>query len=241
MMEKRKTWFIGSHDACIEASMTGWMQSFRLIFQVDPYDRDVCISFGWGLSFWFTFSNILPKFWYPKEKREIGIRFDREFFRWNFWNEPWEGPDNHWSYGSFDFRRFFLGNMTADWINHETEIFTLPFEEGNYQVHVTRRTLVRKYPRWFTETQRSFEVKVGYYNSKKKFIRQCIPHEGKGENSWDQGEDGTYASSFSADRDTHTCYDAALQFWVRQMKTRADRARPNWVPAKFKGLIRHLR
>ena len=57
--------------------------------------------------------------------------------------------------------------------------------EGTYQAHAVLEELVWSRPRWFKErmTRVDFEIPNG------------IPHAGKGENSWDCGDDATFGMS----------------------------------------------
>jgi len=59
----------------------------------------------------------------------------------------------------------------------------IPMPEKAYQAHAVLADWTWKYPRWFPKTVRRCEIE----------IPEGLPHAGKGENSWDCGDDATYS------------------------------------------------
>lgn len=102
----------------------------------------------------------------------------------------WRSSDPLWRRGiRVDIPRLVLG----DHRRHEGPVLAdcsglIPMPEGCYPSHITIQQLRWKRTRWPFSEHRYF-VKVE--------IPRGIPHCGKGENSWDCGDDATYGVSFS--------------------------------------------
>ncbi len=58
----------------------------------------------------------------------------------------------------------------------------VPMPEKSYEAHAILADWTWHYPRWFPKTVRRCEIKVP----------EGLPHAGKGENSWDCGDDATF-------------------------------------------------
>ena len=64
----------------------------------------------------------------------------------------------------------------------EEQDLLIPMPEKSYQAHAILADWTWKYPRWFSKTIRRCEID----------IPEGLPHAGKGENSWDCGDDATF-------------------------------------------------
>lgn len=117
--------------------------------------------------------------------RQIGLRFFSNALWVSIWEDPMEsrGKDPRWWRFHIDFADLILGKR-----KHTREVLqsgqvTIDMPEGEYPAtyEVERRTWKR--PRWpFPKVHETidFDIPAG------------IPHEGKGENSWDCGMDATF-------------------------------------------------
>lgn len=254
---KRKRWYFGkSSRKSIGIEISGLDTTPNFYLDVDGCEREVTISF-WFLfiQIWISFDRIFPDKWFPKEwnsyaydnkggyirsaSRHFGINFHDYAVWWCLWRDRdvWNSKD--WRHSSWHPFRNLKGKHTVEWKPVDVRNFVLPFFEGSYPVEVTKKLRIDKWERWFTKKSISFEVKVGYWKGG-EFIGLCVPHEGKGENSWDQDEDGTFQSSFGSmrrgeyGRDLNTCYEAALYFWQSCMRTRERYGSETWKPRKYR-------
>lgn len=141
--------------------------------------------------------------------------------------DEWNSTDPKWRRGSIHFDTLIKGKRTCTWENIDGGRFLLPFFEGCYEVEVIKKLRTDSYQRWFSRKSIAFEVRcdVG------------IPHEGKGDNSYDQDEGATFSIHFPGTRTrNNSLYEAALYFWQSCMETRKRYGWPNWVPRRYRPL-----
>lgn len=227
----RKTWYFGKHSVKqVEISVYGFNSSPAIYVEVDPGERDYVFHIALGIGIWITLARIFPNSWYPKDydTRQVGLQFHHGDFWWNFWmpTDSWNSDDPRWRRGSTSFETWIKGKHIVDTFRDiaNVETFHLPFYEGVYKVVVTRIAYVHRWSRWpWKKKYMKWEVEAPV----------PIPHEGKGENSWDQGEDGTYSSSFSGNK-AKTPFDAALYFWKSNMEVRQRYGGNDWMPKRFR-------
>lgn len=105
---------------------------------------------------------------------------------WQFGGDRmrWDSKTPKWKNGCFHFDDFFLGKQK--YTNEKTgepKDIMVPMPEGEYLTKMQLETSTWRRPRWPFP-----KVMVGY----KINIPRGIPHQGKGENSWDCGEDGLF-------------------------------------------------
>lgn len=190
-------WHIGNRS-CVHIEFYWWSSHFGLT--VGPDDD------GWNLSarvppFALYLSLEGVRLWQPQRKviatwdhdREIWLPDRREFeitvsdWRvrlelWGRWGE-WRAADPWWIRGvSVDLRDLVLGKT-----RYSTEELALvpcevPMPEGSYPAVAKIERATWKRPRWFATTRQSAWLE----------IPKGIPHAGKGENSWDCGDDGLF-------------------------------------------------
>lgn len=229
--------------------ISGFDSSPSIKFAMEGSEREVVFHIAFLIGLWITVRGI-PDSWFPQEYNSYGKQYypcDREIrltlidfhlLVFSCWLDPnsWHRKDNGWRQWSINFQRLIQGKHNCEFINIETKQMLLPFYEGNYNVEVIKKMRIDSWQRWFTRMSISFEVKCGYYNNDNKWIDVPIPHEGKGENSWDCGEDATWSSSFPATFRRNkkfamkTCEDAALYFWQCMMETRIRYGGSHWMP-----------
>lgn len=157
-------------------------------------DLMFCASVPWLLTFYVTFKDVLPKDWIKWDfdrggDRQIGCYFHEWTFHYDIWvgtmaswsrTAPW---CRWWRQGSIDFADLVLGRR-----RHQLEVLqqgipvVIPMPEGVYHgiAKIERRTWKR--PRWFAFSRVSTVIDCP----------KGIPFAGKGENSWDCGDDGLF-------------------------------------------------
>lgn len=224
-------------------------------FSINGDSGNINFSFGCFLfTIYLTFHKFIPESWYPqkyskytksmlpvKKVIELNLSIDHWFWylSWKCWidDDSWDDVrDKWWRKFGINFHSLVVGKHDCTFEEIEREQFLLPFYEGNYNVEVIKKRRIDKWQRWFTKKSISYEVECGYYDDEKNWIPFAIPHEGKGENSWDCGEDGTYSSSFPADFRRSkifamkNCTDAVMFFFAEQMKTRIRYGGKQWMP-----------
>lgn len=154
-------------------------------------DLGVTLAIPWLITVHATLERIFPMY-------AFGTNFDRGhdrqiggyFHDWGFWYHIWVGTMASWSrdypwcrwwrQGHIDFRNL-LGKP-----RHTCEVLranipvAIPMPEGVY--HGVAKVECRRWkrPLWFTMTRVSTWIEVP----------KGIPFQGKGENSWDCGDDG---------------------------------------------------
>jgi hypothetical protein len=243
---KRKWWHFKNATKSISLEIVGFNQNPSIYLRVDGHEREVKFHFSLFIGIWITFENFLPKSWYPTYEsqfgngtlgceKEISIQFHNSALWWCFWKDDDYSFHKSWRKGVFNFNDFFKGKHDCIWNELERKQFVLPFFEGNYNVEVVRKQRVDTWQRWFTKKSISFEVLAGYYENG-TFKAKPIPVEGKGENSWDCDEDGTYSMSFAGqpyNKQNKNCYDAALYFWNSMMQSRERYGHAKWTPKSF--------
>lgn len=162
---------------------------------------------GWNLSLacpplFFHLSLDGFPIWRPQRKciatwdngREFWLTDQREsrvaIFDWKLWINPWSKSMEHvsadpwWVRGvTVDFKRIVIGE-TAYICEQTAPTFTvqIPMPEGFYAAEFTPQRQTWKPRRWFATVRKSFDIN----------IPKGIPFAGKGENSWDCGDDGLF-------------------------------------------------
>lgn len=110
---------------------------------------------------------------------------------WTFLKFDWGWSNSmpKWMSGCFHFDDFFLGKIDYSKQIIETRDMLISMPEGDYKATGTLEICTWKRPRWFARVRTYIDVK----------IPDGIPHEGKGENSWDCGEDGLFGYGYEGD------------------------------------------
>lgn len=170
-------------------------------------DSDILLNANlWPVSFWLGVEGVGHLFndWWMKRYRysgrEVGfsLSYDKDgalpslHLRFDGWvdNMEWDSRTPKWRHFSTDiFDHVFGPTKHMEALLVPKKAVKIPMPEGSYDgtFELKERRISRKYwPLTETFTTAHVEVDVG------------IPHEGKGENSWDCGEDATYGLSCPA-------------------------------------------
>jgi hypothetical protein len=112
------------------------------------------------------------------------LHWDIFKFEWG-----WSHLMPKWMDGHFNIPDFLLGSQKYKKETLSTHQVIIPMPEGGYPATIELERCTWTRPRWPFATR-------GFYADVK--ISQGIPHEGKGENSWDCGEDRLYGGSYQA-------------------------------------------
>jgi len=181
-----RRWFYFGPKVCISYDFYLFGRHAGIDLRRGSRSLTLFIGIPYIFSFWLKLGGILPH----GERRKIGISFFGGSLWWNVWidEDVWSSKDSKWRRGSFNFADFFLGKHKYSSIVVESRPITIPMPERLYTgtATLTDDSWTRK--RGFTKTIRRCTIEVP----------EGVPHEGKGENSWDCGTDATFSSTFAA-------------------------------------------
>lgn len=119
----------------------------------------------------------------PEESRRIGAGVDGNNLHVSLWEpDGWDRENPRGGQRTSVLDDFFLGDAKHEETVLEERETLIPMPEKNYPAHVKLVESRWKRPRWFTKKMLRFKVD----------IPGGIPKPGKGENSWDCGEDATF-------------------------------------------------
>lgn len=203
---RRIWWHFGGDDGprrCIGVEL-GWWHHFC-------HAGIECDDDGWNVSLGFPplfFHLSIEGFplWRPQYKtvatwrnppEDIWLTDRREcrvaIHDWKIWISPWSrwgewrSDDPWWVKGvTFDLKQLVLGRTryTCEPLGRPVEV-AISMPEGSYRAVFQRQRQTWKRPRWFAAVRESFDID----------IPKGIPYAGKGENSWDCGDDGLFGMS----------------------------------------------
>lgn len=140
--------------------------------------------------------------------RTIGISYMDDHLSLKLWSDPMEhrSKDPKWWYRSWFLRDVLFGRPKYDSSVLLTERVVVPMPEGGYPATVTIEKATWARPRWFTKTVIRAEIKPDI----------PIAFPGKGENSYDCGEDATHSMTCPAT----TSLDAVMALTKSVMRDR---------------------
>jgi hypothetical protein len=164
---------------------------------VDPGESKILLSWALppvslylGFESWLLLKSILKNI-KGYEDRELGISFHDWTLWWNVWHPStsWHSKTPKWRSGNFSFKDFTLGKRTYREEPYEIRDVVIPMPEGSYKAKATLYNAIRGFERIPFERD-CLTVKID--------MERPIPFSGKGENSWDCGEDGIYGHTGQA-------------------------------------------
>jgi hypothetical protein len=170
---------------------------FRFSLNLEVGDMEEALKFHIILpliGLYFGIQIPFPTAWWTKkyryDPREISLRIHDWAIWWTFWMNPnsYARRDPKWRRFVFHIDDFFLGRQKYSKQVLSTHDVKIPMPEGSYPATVILAEATWKRPRWFATRLRTAEVE----------LKKPIPFPGKGENSWDCGEDGLHGLSTSA-------------------------------------------
>lgn len=189
------------------------------------FDLDNFLSFSWfvksnfchlGLSFGdydekIIFKIALPPIalWFVANIKKLNDVIDKYILKENDWygkslevsahdgaiwwkvfspNGYWNRSIPKWKNGSFNVIDFILGeNKYTNKVIEEKKI-DVPMPEGKYPATIKMEMATWKRPRWFAKRLKRANIEM----------ERAIPFPGKGENSWDCGDDACYGMTTPA-------------------------------------------
>lgn len=237
----RKVWYFGKSidSKSIKIEFDGFNHYPLIGFDVDGEDRKISFYFALFFFFHLSFLNFLSYKYLPKyhsrtygylpAKRKTNIRFLYGFcdisISWNIWNDDdsWSSSDPKWKHYWINFHPIFFGKHKCEFKPIETKTCKIEILENEiYEVKITKKLRIDSWPR---------------LPSKKSFCYEAssvgIQVPGKGENSWDCGEDARSSMSFP-DRGYKTLQDAAEFYKKSIVKDRERYGGKNWKPSNLK-------
>jgi hypothetical protein len=161
-------------------------------------DLGVTFAIPWLLTVHLTLERVFPVY-------AFGANFDRGhdrqigfyFHDWAIWYSVWVGTMASWSrdypwcrwwrQGSLHFARLLGKQRYTNVVLREHIPVDIPMPEGVYHGTAKVEQATWKRPLWFRKTRVSTWIEVP----------KGIPFQGKGENSWDCGDDGLFGCGVS--------------------------------------------
>jgi len=189
-----RCWFyFGNRDKCpnktlaIEVS-SGW--GFRWGFSADGSEREYMITF-WipFIQFYVTFGGFLWDFCYPKCHKEICVKLHDKGMWVSIWKNPfsWSASDKNRWYRDFCIHPLDIIFGRIIYLSDDIETVQVPFAmpEAHYTLTIKRFRSTWMRPRlpWFKHELLRAEIKPS----------KPVPVPGKGENSYDCGDDAIHS------------------------------------------------
>lgn len=182
---KREDWCFNWEWVLLSKSCGAYLQ----IGSPDDYALNLHLAVPFVLSFYLNLST--PLLWKISQKfradRELSLSVHSWSLWWNLWTPgmEWSSKTPKWRNGSFDFRDFLLGRPKYSSRELDVVDTVIPMPERSYRctIRMHEDSWVRS--RWSTRRLLRATIKMA--------DGEQIPVPGKGENSWDCGEDATYS------------------------------------------------
>lgn len=179
----RAWWHYGRHSAHCSSIEVSWGRTFcHLTFGLDD-ERGLGFSIALPpVALWLHIG--LP-FLHIRESRTIQISIHSFALWWTMWRDPmggWSSDVPKWREGSFHFNDFLLGKSKCSTKVLEERNIIVPMPEGPYPAEAKLVEYSWSRSRWFTKRLKRVQIEIA----------KGIPHAGKGENSWDCGDDATF-------------------------------------------------
>jgi hypothetical protein len=188
----RGWWHFGERD-CLRLEVYWWSHFCHAYIDIDDD--------GWGCSLaippFAVFLNLdIRALWKPTRKaihyEDLWLTDEREckvsIHDWKIWVTPWgrkmewHTRDPWWVRGFTIEPAKLLGQQVADSRIVGRQDVIVPMPEGTYKATATTEEWIRGRRFWFKRRSSSVWLE----------IPKGIPHAGKGENSWDCGDDGLF-------------------------------------------------
>lgn len=195
-----------SHGRC-------WLNPFRLEWAIPSgtfqfkielasHEDALQLSFGIGLfTVYLSYDNYkLATFIQNKTKRKserygngrtIGVAIHHGSIWIDLWRDPisWHSEDPKWWEFNINVKDIFFGKEKYSRRVLETRDVEVPMPERSYKAKAQLCLDTWSRSRWFSKSIKRIDIE----------LNEGIPHEGKGENSWDCGVDATHSYCAQAD------------------------------------------
>lgn len=182
----------------LEAPFRGWLR--RVVDRLAGGKSDVSDKYG---------------------ARELSVNIQDWAVWWDLWVDPggWSSKRPRWRDGSFHALDWLLGKRVHKSVVLDEGEIVVPMPEGVYRGHCKLSEDTWKRPRWFV-TKRVRRAHID--------MTEPVPFPGKGENSWDCGEDALHGSTTQA----RTFGDAIGSVVASVMNSRLRHGGKDWRPAR---------
>lgn len=200
---------------------------FSVQLNVDTWDTKIHVGLGRLYQGWFKAERWRPVLWlgrtvlpvcpgtHPatgrpwthREERELSISLHDGLLSWTAWYEPNVWKRDEWRTGMWNWKGWLTGKHACTFETLESGTTQVPMPEGPYEARweIQRRTdSWQRFKRPKVSTCGEIEVPGGIY----------VP--GKGENSWDCGDDAIFSIS---------CHEATVEALVAQYVKSVYRSR----------------
>ena len=221
-------------------SKLGW--SIRVGGYGSEEDVSVALYGGW-FAVWTSLQNVLPRRWlersskkgsstYHDDDRSIELFFWDGSFRWSLWSRTneWSASDPQWMQGYYNPVDTICGKFSRSATTLDTTYAEVALPEGNYPIKITweKVTIGReRFPFSLLAKTR--------YDADVECLEKGIPIPGKGENSWDMGEDALFATGVSDVREGNIA-KVVSSIAEHVLRIRERRESIDWRPS-----IKHVR
>lgn len=179
-----RLWMRWNDRQFLHFSWNLWTHFCGFSVQADPEDGGIKFHAAFPpISFWVSLP-IFKKWSGYQNKNLIDISVHGWAIWWQFGGDTmsWDRKTPKWKHGNFHFDDFILGQMRHTEVVVERKAVAIPMPEGTYQGQAKLTNDVWKRPLWFAKRKTFIWID----------IPKGIPHQGKGENSYDCGTDGLF-------------------------------------------------
>jgi hypothetical protein len=168
----------GRRHICLEWNL--WSKHCHVSFDVNDEDITLGLAFP-PVALWLSLAGVFN----IRRPREISLKVFSCALWWTIWRDPMGGWDSRlprWRQGCSHIDDALLGRRRYSCETLSTHEVVIPMPEGPYPATLRMEKATWSRPRWFREVvfRADIDMKVP------------IPHEGKGENSWDCGKDALH-------------------------------------------------
>lgn len=162
-------------------------------------------------------------FWrhYSREARELSVSVFDWAIWWKTWKDPhsWRSGTPKWRDGSFHIDDFVLGKMRYSSRPLEYRWVEVPMPERTYYGCARLEEATWKRPRWLAQRLVRCEIEM--------LPGEGVPFPGKGENSWDCGEDACHGQTAPA----RSISEAVGDLVGSVLRSRVRHGGHDWRPA----------
>jgi len=159
------------------------------------------------------------------DSREIAISFHEGRFNTKIWakRNSWSSSDPWWMHGSFSVSDFVFGKRVSSREVVDTESVLVPMPEGSYPATAKLERFVSRRARAREDVSYIVDIDI---DDPIRFI----PVPGKGENSWDCGDDGVWALSAGVKHKGGWAVQGIAKMVESALRDRERYASRDWVP-----------
>jgi hypothetical protein len=154
-------------------------------------DFQISIALPFVFAFWFSVRNFVPYRWLPRRwPHETGIDISQWDIHISLWHDDsgWT-KEKPWQYLHVDLLKLIFGDTKYETRDLSSEDVEVVMPEASYPATIRMFESTWTWPR-FKPQMRVVRADVE--------LKKPIPVPGKGENSWDCGEDGIYGGVYCA-------------------------------------------